>query len=544
MPVYIGNIAYDVYKGNVLQDVYLGNVLITGGGGNPGGTTLGFDDFTVEYEITSAGFVSLSATVTATGEAASIDTTVTDYPAGTVFMEVGVDTPRPNNIGIIVPADYANEGDTVLGSVTTDQPGIEEPIVVTNDAEDVTQSSATLSGTITSTGDTAIDTFGFYIRQGTFTTHAEVRLGSKILASTLDVNNTFTSSATISSSTTFTYYAYGINLTPLTGVGDLVTLTGAAPPVVQAEADYEFYNIGAPTGGTLLSSSTGAYGDWSGGTNILPDEDSPTSASCSVDDEECTLTRERTRTDIYTGATQARGRICTLTVEGAGTPRCSNPDNPVGATIAATSTTTRRLDEVIETEEITVDNDAYEQPPSPYAKGNVTVTSCRVAYDGVAVVMINAGTASNIVDADPNTSTTDTPAVTITFDASGIVPDGYSDTDESFGGVPGSQFNGLTTECTQDAAPEVKPAFTTGPTVEGVAGGTFSATNIADDATVTVTSGVTSYLLISPNGEGGMVMGPGGIRSISRNSSITYTWTIPMNSLGAEVDYKITVRQF
>ena len=41
MPVYIGDIAYDVYKGNVLQDVYLGNVLITGGGGNPAGTTLG-----------------------------------------------------------------------------------------------------------------------------------------------------------------------------------------------------------------------------------------------------------------------------------------------------------------------------------------------------------------------------------------------------------------------------------------------------------------------------------------------------------------------
>ena len=65
---------------------------------------------------------------------------------------MGTSTPRPNNIGIIVPADYANEGETVIGSVTTNQPPIDEPIVVTNDAEDVTQSSATLSGTITSTG--------------------------------------------------------------------------------------------------------------------------------------------------------------------------------------------------------------------------------------------------------------------------------------------------------------------------------------------------------------------------------------------------------
>ena len=377
MPVIVNGASKRVMTNGTMRTVAMVNGKNRLGDVGPGGTTLVFGSFTVEYEITSAGFVSLSATVTTTGEAASIDTTVTDYPAGTTFDEVGVSTPRSNNIGIIVPADYVNEGDTVLGTVTTNQPPIDEPIVVTNDAEDVTQSSATLSGTITSTGNTAIDTFGFYIRQGTFTTHAEVRLGSKISPSELDEDDTFTGSATISSSTTFTYYAYAINLTPLTGVGDLVTLTGAAPPAVQAEADYEFYNIGAPTGGTLFSSSTGAYGDWSGGTDILPDDDSPTSASCSVDDEMCTLTRERTRTDIYTGATQKRGEICVITVEGAGTPRCSNPDNAVGATIAAASTTSRRLDEVIETEEISVTNNAYLQPPGPYAKGNVTVTSCR-----------------------------------------------------------------------------------------------------------------------------------------------------------------------
>ena len=77
-----------------------------------------------------------------------------------------------------------------------------------------------------------------------------------------------------------------------------------------------------------------------------------------------------------------------------------------------------------------------------------------------------------------------------------------------------------------------------------IAGGTFSANDIADDSIVTVPTGVTSYFLNSPSGVGGTVSGPGGIKSISRNSSITYTWTIPMNSTGAEVDYKITVRQF
>ena len=555
MPVYIGNIAHDVYKGNVLQDVYSGNVLITGGGGNPAGTTLAFGDFTVEYEITSAGFVSLSATVSSTGEQALIDTTATDYPAGHTFAEVGSDTPRPNNIGIIVPVGYANEGVTVPGSVTTDQPAIDEPIIVTNAAEDVTQSSATLSGTITSTGDTAIDTYGFYIRQGTFTTHAEVRLGSKITPSELDEENTFTGSATISSSTTFTYYAYGINLTPLTGTGDLVTLTGAAPPAVQAEADYEFYNIDAPTGGTFLSSSYGDYGDWEGGTDILPNDTSPTSARCGDIEDECTLTRTRTRTDIYTGATQKRGLICSITVEGAGTPRCTNADgttSPLGTTLSAASTTTRRLVEVADPEIIDVDNDAQGDPLDPYAKGNVTVSSCRVAYDGEAVIMLDYGTASNIVDAAANTSTTDTKEVTITFDASGTVPAGYSDTGETFGGEEVSQFNGLTTECTQDAAPELAPAFTTGPTVAAVAGtGTVTdGTDIDDDATVIVPTGVTSYFLSQPSGEGGIVTGagglppPGGIKSISRNSSVTYTWVIPKNDTGAEVDYKITVRQF
>ena len=519
------------------------------GPAGPGATTLAFGDFTVEYEITSAGFVSLSATVTATGEQASIDTTVTDYPAGYTFDEVGTATPRPNNIGIIVPSEYDNGGATVTGSVTTDQPAIDEPIVVTNAAEDVTQSSATLSGTITSTGDTAIGTYGFYIRQGTFTTHAEVRLGSNIVASTLDVNDTFTGSATISSSTTFTYYAYGINLTPLTGTGDLVTLTGAGPVVVQAEAAYRFYNIDGPTGGTFLSSSYGEYGDWSGGTDILPDEDSPTSARCGDILDECTLTRTRTRTDIYTGATQKRGLICDYTVMGAGTPRCTNADgttSPLYTTLPAASTTTRRDVEVEETEELDVDNAAQGDPLDPYAKGNVTVSSCRVAYDGEAVIMLDYGTASNIVDADANTSTTDTKEVTITFDASGTVPEGYSDEGETFGGVPGSQFNGLTTECTQDAAPEVAPEFTTGPTVAVVAGGGTvpNGTNIPDDATVTVPTTATSYFLNSPSGVGGMVLGPGGIKSISRNSSVTWTWTIPTNSIGAEVDYKITVRQF
>ena len=548
MPVYIGNIAHDVYKGNVLQDVYSGNVLITGGGGNPAGTTLAFGDFTVEYEITSAGFVSLSATVSRTGEQALIDTTVTDYPAGTTLPEVGVDTPRPNNIGIIVPVDYANEGDTVPGSVTTDQPGIAEPIVVTN-TPTVDAFTATLRGTISSSGDSNITNSGFYFRQGSFATNAEVRLGTNVVNNT--PSGSFSSSRGISSATTYSYYAYAINGLGLEGQGDVVIFTTPTLPAPEAEADYEFYNIGAPTGGTLLSSTTGEYGDWSGGTNILPDDDNPTSARCGADDLTCTLTRTRIITNIYTGATQARGRVCVITQQGTGTPRCSNPDNPVGATIPATPTTTRRTEQISDTDSISVTNAAYEQPLSAFAPGNINVTYCMVAYDGEAVVMIDYGTAFNIVNADPNMDTNTVP-VTITFDAQGTVPEGYSDEGQSFGGEPGSIFNGLTTVCTQEASPGVAPAFTSGPTVEAVAGtGTIpNGTNIPDDATVTVPTGVTSYFLSQPSGEGGIVTGvgglppPGGIKSISRNSSVTWTWTILANGLGPSVDYKITVRQF
>ena len=538
--VRLNSIAMD---GTMIASGYHNGVEIfpgSGDGPDPGGTTLGFDDFTVEYEITPAGFVSLSATVSDTGEFAAIDTTVTDYPAGTTLPEVGVDTPRPNNIGIIVPADYANEGDTVLGSVTTDQPGIAEPIVVTN-TPTVDAFTATLRGTISSAGDSNITNSGFYFRQGSFATHAEVRLGVNVVNNT--TSGAFSNSRGISSATTYSYYAYAINGLGLEGQGEVVIFTTPTLPSPEAEADYEFYNIGPPTGGTLLSSTTGEYGDWSGGTNILPDDENPTSARCGADDETCTLTRERTRTDIYTGATQARGRVCVITVQGTGTPRCSNPDNPVGATIAATSTTTRRVDSVVEVDSIVVTNAAYEQPLDPFSRSQIQVTTCRIDFAGNAFILTNYGTVFDIGSIPPNNTANDI-SVTVTFSVSGIVPEGYSDSGQSFGGVPGSQFNNLTHVCTQDGAGLPAPQFTTGPSVTAVAGGTFSANDISNGTTVTVTSGVTSYFLNAPSGVGGTISGPGGIRSISPGSSEILTWTIAANALGGEVTYTITVRQF
>ena len=526
-------------NGTMIQSGYQNGTQIFGAGGS-GGTSLGFNNFTVEYEITSAGFVSLAATVTSDGTQAMIDTTVTDFPAGYTFDEVGVDTPRPNNIGIIVPEGYSNEGATVTGQVTTDQPGIAEPIVVTN-TPTVDAFTAILRGTISSAGDSNITNSGFYFRQGSFATHAEVRLGVNVVNNT--TSGAFSNSRGISSATTYSYYAYAINGLGLEGQGDVVIFTTPTLPSPEAEADYEFYNIGPPTGGTLFSSTTGPYGDWSGGTNILPDDENPTSARCGADDETCTLTRERTRTDIYTGATQARGRVCVITVQGTGTPRCSNPDNPVGATIAATSTTTRRVDSVVEEDSIVVTNAAYEQPLDPFSRSQIQVTMCRIDFTGNAFILTNYGTVFDIGFIPPNNTANDI-SVTVTFSVSGIVPEGYSDSGQTFGGSPGSQFNNLTHVCTQDGAGLPAPQFTTGPSVTAVAGGTFSANDISNGTTVTVTSGVTSYFLNAPSGVGGTVSGPGGIRSISPGSSETLTWTIAANALGGEVTYTITVRQF
>ena len=312
----------------------------------------------------------------------------------------------------------------MLGSVTTDQPGIAEPIVVTN-TPTVNAFIAVLRGTISSSGDSNITNSGFYFRQGSFATHAEVRLGTNVVNNT--TSGTFTSGRSISSATTYSYYAYAINGLGLEGQGDVVIFTTPTLPSPEAEADYEFYNIGAPTGGTLFSSTTGAYGDWSGGTDILPDDDNPTSARCGAnDDETCTLTRERTRTDIYTGATQARGRVCVITVQGTGTPRCSNPDNPVGGTTTATSTTTRRVDTVVEEDSIVVTNAAYEQPLDPFSVSQIQVTRCRIDFAGNAFILTNFGTVFDIGFIPPNNTANDI-SVTVTFSVSGIVPEGYSD---------------------------------------------------------------------------------------------------------------------
>ena len=532
MPVYIGNTVYDVYKGTVLQDVYAGNVLITGGGG--GGTTLEFDDFTVEYEITSAGFVSLSATVTTTGEQALIDTTVTDYPAGHTFMEVGEDTPRPNNIGIIVPVGYSNEGVTVLGQVTANQPAIADPIVVTNNPSSLSFASVTLSGTISSSGDSTITASGFYLRQGNFSTHAEVRLGSNV--SNGSTSGTFTSSRAVNESTTYSYYAYATNATGLTGTGDVINFTSPAQPVQQAVAEYVLTRAGQPTGGTAQTPVTGAWSEWTGGTDVMGGNN-PTSASCSADSPTCTISRNRNIVTTFLNATQTNVDVCTITTQGAGTPRCSSPDNPVGAQIPAPSTTVTRTETTTEIQTETVSNDNEGEPPGSFEKEDISILSCTATAAGVVTLATSpSGTYTNI--SSPGTNDGDARNVPITFTWTGSPGPGYAN--------PNTEVTipNVDAVCAQAAA-DVTPAFTASSVIVNSTSGTSSFnSNIASGSTVTLPSGVTQFFINNPGYSGGtLTSNPPTNTFVSSFGGYNqlFTWTV---GTGSElVTYTVRVRQ-
>ena len=519
-------------NGTMIQSGYKAGTQIFGVGG-PSGTILEFDDFTVEYEITSAGFVSLSATVTTTGEQALIDTTVTDHNAGDTFMEVGVDTPRPNNIGIIVPVDYVNEGDTVLGSVTTDQPGIAEPIVVTNNPSALSNASVTMSGTISSSGDTAIVSSGFYFRQGNHSTHAQVRLGSNI--SNGSTSGTFTNSRSVTEGNAYSYYAYATNGTPLTGVGDVVTFTAPAPPVVNAIATYVTYRNGVPTGGTVSGTVVGDWTDWTGGTDVMGG-DNPTSASCASNSQTCTISRNRNTVVTYTGATQPNIDICTKTTEGVGEPRCSNPDNPINGTRPAASTIVTRTETSNEVQSETVPNDSYLQPDDPFTKGDISILTCTATAAGVVSLQTSpSGTYTNISSVGTNDGVARN--VPITFTWTGTPGPGYSNPNTVV------TINFVDATCAQAAA-DITPAFTANSvTVNSTAGTTSFNSGIASGSTVTLPSGVTQFFINSPGYTGGtLTSNPATNTLVSASGGYNqlFTWTV---GTGSElVTYTVRVR--
>ena len=524
-------------NGTMITSGYQNGAQIFGTGG-PSGTPLEFDDFTVEYEITSAGFVSLSATVTTTGEQAMIDTTVTDYPAGYTFDEVGVSTPRPNNIGIIVPVGYANEGVTVPGTVTANQSAISEPIVVTNNPSSLSFASVTLSGTISSSGDSSITASGFYFRQGNFSTQAEVRLGSNIPNGS--TSGTFTNSRAVSEGITYSYYAYATNGTPLTGTGVVINFTAPAPPVVNAVANYITYRNGVPTGGTAGTPVVGDWTEWTGGTDVMGG-DNPTSASCSSSSATCTISRNRNSVVTFTGATQPNIDICTITTEGAGTPRCSNPDNPVGGTRPAASTTVTRTETTNTVQSETVTNDNYLQPPDTFTRDDISIITCTATAAGVVSLQTSpSGTYTNV--GDPGINEGDERTVPITFTWTGQPGAGYANPTTTI------TINFVPAVCTQ-AAGNLNPApsFTPNTVTVNSTGGTNSINqNIASGATVTLPSGVTQFFINTPSGVGGTITS-----SPATNTNVAsfggynqlFTWTIAANGNGPEATYTVRVQQ-
>ncbi len=138
---------------------------------------------------------------------------------------------------------------------------------------------------------------------------------------------------------------------------------------VEATAQYNEYDSGQPTGGTLTDTDIGGWSVWSGGTMIQPSSlsDNPTSATCSTDQETCTLMRHRDNLETYSGATQATILLCEIDQAGSGDPTCPDmngdglPD-PVGTQVAGAGETVQRFVFARETQEIEVTNDAYIVP--------------------------------------------------------------------------------------------------------------------------------------------------------------------------------------
>ena len=263
-----------------------------------------------------------------------------------------------------------------------------------------------------------------------------------------------------------------------------------------AQAHWLYTNEGPATGGTQVGSPTvSAWSNWGGASSILPSAgiDRPTSATCNPTLGNCPLSRTRTVTTSYSGASQNQFGICTLTVSGSGSPRCSSPDGAVGATDTRTLTNGFRRETVIETQTISVSNDGFDTRVE-FTSASIVVTACTVDHLGVTNVVTNFGTATSNRVTENTTNRTRT--VTVTYSVSGTIPAGnFSDSGTTF------SFSGLTTTCVQDARPAtVLPAFNAN-SAQVVDLGNGINSFVANNGVITL-SATAGYVVTPPTGNG------------------------------------------
>ena len=506
-------------------------ITLQGGGGSG---EFAFNAISPSFSVSNLGIVAWNY-----NESLGITDLSVRYTNGQDIGTVSRDTVRTQDISFTVPSGYSNTGDTVTGSLEFTQQAIAVPSVSTRAASSINPTFATLNGRVDSNGGTAITQSGFYILEDATDRNNIITSGTYVFNSNTDISGNFSEvESSLDQNTTYGYVAFARNAAG-NGYGDVSEFTTQE---TQATAHYVFSGATSCTGGTASGGRLNeVVGDWEGAAQIQFDQGAdqrPTSASCSSDLERCTITRTTTWRQQYVNGTRDVQRTCQIATPGSGTPRCSTPDNPLGATITAQESCNYIVNESsVETRSLP--NDAFNDPRIQFEEANIVVTACFINQGGTsASVTTNFGraTVANLNAIGANNSA-DPRQITLIFNVEGEVPEGFDQQD----GMETFSFTGLTTTCEQPGVDVADaPLFNAGSAqVTSPAEGTV---RVRDGQTMEITEG--TYRVTAPSGSGGIVTtGSNGIGAgnfnIQFGRSRTHTFQIA-NSVGTAT-YSITV---
>ena len=489
MPLFTnGSIISRLFKnGNSISAEYTnGSQVFGSSSAGPSLPTFTFEAAGISFSVSQAGIVSLSIS---SGTIAS-----STYSNGQNLGAVSTNTTRHNSITVNVPSGFSNSG-TITMTVDATQLAASSPSVVTNSAS-AASTFATLSGTITDDGGLPILESGFYFIQGTGYGSSTVANSGIYVYDGISTEGTFSENASgLSPDTSYSFIAFARNSVG-TRYGVVRTFTTISVP---AQAGYVLSGAGEFTGGTLAGTTNLGTGNWYGASFILPSSGSsaPTAASCASDQEFCTIYRDTQTRDRYINGTRTEEYTCVITQEGSGTPSCTNPNNPVGGLYSTTGTGSYFVYNT-STETRSVTNTEYESPGIEFDASHILVTSCGVSQNGNSVfVNTNYGTAIPKGTIAPNT-TTQPRNVTVFYDVSGTIPDGYDEEFQTFA------FTNLSTTCEQPGIDiEDPPSFdTSSATVTTLGEGSQPA---SDGDFVAIEGFGGTYVVGAPTGTGGIV---------------------------------------
>ena len=506
-------------------------ITLQGGGGSG---DFAFNAISPSFSVSNLGIVSWSY-----NQSIGITNLSTTYNNNQSIGTVSRDTVRTQEISFRAPTGFANSGETVRGSLTATQLGVSVPDVTTLGASNESTTFATLNGRLDDNQGLPIFESGFYILERATERNNIITSGAYVFNSNSNISGNFSEiESGLTQNSRYGYVAFARNAAGY-GYGNVVEFDTQE---AVATAHYVFSGATSCTGGTASGGRLNeVVGDWEGAAQIQFDQGAdqrPTSASCSSDLERCTITRTTTWRQQYVNGTRDVQRTCQIATPGSGTPRCSTPDNPLGATITAQESCNYIVNESsVETRSLP--NDAFNDPRIQFEEANIVVTACFINQGGTsASVTTNFGraTVANLNAIGANNSA-DPRQITLIFNVEGEVPEGFDQQD----GMETFSFTGLTTTCEQPGVDVADaPLFNAGSAqVTSPAEGTV---RVRDGQTMEITEG--TYRVTAPSGSGGIVTtGSNGIGAgnfnIQFGRSRTHTFQIA-NSVGTAT-YSITV---